>query len=88
MFNKDQSGCSALLVINLCNGLNGADVFTGRVINSWRAGVIEPLKIKTQAVGSAAEVAEMILRIDDIISGGKQPAPQMPPGGMPPGMGM
>lgn len=69
----------------------GVDVFTGKIIRSWKAGIIEPLKIKTQAVGSAAEVAEMILRIDDVIAGGKNPQmPQMPPGGgmggMPPGM--
>lgn len=68
----------------------GVDVFTGKIIRSWKAGIIEPLKIKTQAVGSAAEVAEMILRIDDVIAGGKSPNPQMPPGGgmggMPPGM--
>jgi len=66
----------------------GLDVFAGKVIDSWKAGVIEPLKIKTQAVKSASEVAEMILRIDDIIagSGGGAP-PMMPPGGgMPPGM--
>jgi chaperonin GroEL (HSP60 family) len=44
-------------------------------------GVIEPLKIKTQAIKSAAEAAEMILRIDDIISAGKLDkggAPRMP----------
>jgi len=43
------------------------------------------LKIKTQAIKSAAEAAEMILRIDDIISAGKleKTAPQMPPSGMP-----
>ncbi|MCK4589393.1 MAG: TCP-1/cpn60 chaperonin family protein [Nanoarchaeota archaeon] len=68
----------------------GVDVFTGKIIRSWRAGIIEPLKIKTQAIGSAAEVAEMILRIDDVIaSSGKTSGPQMPPGGMggmPPGM--
>ena len=69
----------------------GIDVFTGKIINAWRSGVIEPLKIKTQAVGSAAEVAEMILRIDDVIAGsGKSKGGGMPPGmggGMPPGMG-
>ncbi len=58
----------------------GIDVFSGKVINAWRTGVIEPLKIKTQAIGSAAEVAEMILRIDDVIAGGSSKAPQMPPG--------
>lgn len=67
----------------------GIDVFTGKVKDSWRAGVIEPLKIKTQAVSSASEVAIMILRIDDVISGsgrrGGDDMPSMPPmgGGMP-----
>ena len=66
----------------------GIDVFTGRVKDSWRAGVIEPLNIKTQATKSASEVATMILRIDDIIAGtGGGEMPPMPPGGMPPGMG-
>ena len=46
--------------------------------------MIEPLKIKTQAIGSASEVAEMILRIDDVVMGGKKEGgmPRMPPGGM------
>jgi thermosome len=63
----------------------GINVFTGEVMDAWKAGVIEPLKIKTLALSSAAEVAEMILRIDDVILGGKgnQGGPMMPPmGGM------
>ncbi len=62
----------------------GIDVFSGRVVDSWRKGVIEPLKIKTQAISSAAEVAIMILRIDDVIagSGSGKGMPEMPPGGM------
>jgi len=67
----------------------GLDVFTGRIANMATAGVIEPLKIKLQAIQSAAEAAEMILRIDDMISagGGKDSGPPgMPGGGMPPGM--
>ncbi len=66
----------------------GLDVFTGEVQDMVKLGVIEPLKIKTQAIKSASEAAEMILRIDDVISssgsGGKMPA--MPHGGGP-GMG-
>ncbi len=58
----------------------GVDVFKGKVVDSWAAGVIEPLKIKTQALSSASEVAQMILRIDDVIAGGKSAPPQMPPG--------
>lgn len=72
----------------------GINVFTGKVMDAWAAGVIEPLKIKTQAISSASEVAIMILRIDDVIAGGSaggegmMPPGGMPPGGMPPGMGM
>lgn len=60
----------------------GINVFTGKVMDAWKEGVIEPLKIKTQAVSSAAEVACMILRIDDVIASGSGGSPPMPPGGM------
>ncbi len=64
----------------------GVDVFKGKVVDSWKDGVIEPLKIKTQAIKSATEVSTMILRIDDVIasSGGSRGGgmPGMPPGGM------
>ncbi len=43
-------------------------------------------KVKTQAIKSAAEAAEMILRIDDVITASKLGRGGMP-GGMPPGMG-
>jgi len=49
-------------------------------------GVIEPLKIKVQAVKSATEVANMILRIDDIIASGKDARPMGMPHGMNPDM--
>jgi len=63
----------------------GINVFTGKVMDAWKQGVIEPLKIKTQAIASASEVAVMILRIDDIIAGGKGEGPAGMPPGMPPG---
>ena len=46
----------------------GINVFTGKIMDAWKEGVIEPLKIKTQAVASASEVTELILRIDDVIA--------------------
>ncbi len=49
----------------------GVDVFSGKVVDMWEKGVIEPLKIKTQAIKSASEAAEMILRIDDVIAASK-----------------
>jgi len=33
-------------------------------------GVVEPLRVKTQAIESATEAAVMILRIDDVIAAG------------------
>ncbi len=74
----------------------GVDVFGGGVKDMWKLSIIEPLKVKTQAITSASEVATMILRIDDLIAAGKlgDGGPPMPPGGMggmggmPPGAGM
>jgi len=70
----------------------GLDVDAGKPADMLKAGVVEPLRVKTQAISSAAETAVMILRIDDIIASSKSAAPAggMPPGGMggmPPGMG-
>lgn len=60
----------------------GLDVFTGNIRDMMALGVIEPLKIKIQAIKSASEVAEMILRIDDMISaGGEKEKTPSPPGG-------
>jgi len=56
----------------------------------YEKGVVEPLSVKEQAVKSATESASMILRIDDVIAGGKMKAPKAPPGGpegMPGGYG-
>ncbi len=69
----------------------GLDVFTGEVADMKNAGVIEPKRVKKQAIQSASEAAEMILRIDDVIasSGGADDMPPMDPGmagGMPPMM--
>ncbi|HIE41075.1 MAG TPA: thermosome subunit [Candidatus Aenigmarchaeota archaeon] len=49
----------------------GIDVFRGAPNDMKKLGVVEPTKIKVQAISSAAEVAEMILRIDDVITAGK-----------------
>ncbi len=46
----------------------GLNLFTNKIENAIEARIIEPLKIKTQAINSASEVAMMILRIDDVIA--------------------
>lgn len=65
----------------------GIDVISGEVTNTLKFGIVEPLRVKTQAIKSASEVAEMILRIDDVIAARKLGKEEMgPPGG--PGAGM
>ncbi|ELY52535.1 thermosome subunit beta [Natronolimnohabitans innermongolicus] len=48
----------------------GLNVFTGDVEDTFEAGVVEPAHAKEQAVTSAAEAANLVLKIDDIISAG------------------
>ena len=66
----------------------GLDMDTGEPVDMLKLGVVEPLRVKTQAINSAAEAAVMILRIDDVIASksGGAPGGGMP-GGMPGGMG-
>lgn len=46
---------------------HGLNLFTNTIEDTLNAGIIEPLKVKTQALSSASEVAMMILRIDDVL---------------------
>ncbi|MDY6931521.1 MAG: thermosome subunit beta [Halobacteriota archaeon] len=65
----------------------GLNVYTGKVVDMLESGVVEPLRVKVQAISSASEAAIMILRIDDVIASARMQGP--PPGmggGMPPGM--
>ncbi len=62
----------------------GVNVFEGKTSDMLKAGVIEPIRVKHQAIRSAAEAAQMILRIDDVIAAKAGAAPDM--GGMPGGM--
>jgi thermosome len=70
---------------------SGIDVTSGKSQKLFDEGVVEPQQTKTQAVSSASEAAEMILRIDDVISasgmGGDDEAGGGPPAGGPPGGG-
>ena len=65
----------------------GVSVHDGKVADMLKERVVEPLRVKQQAIKSSTEVACMILRIDDVVSskGTRGPAGP-PPGGMPPGM--
>ncbi|WP_460562504.1 thermosome subunit beta [Halorubrum pallidum] len=48
----------------------GLNVFSGEVEDTAEAGVVETAHAKEQAIASAAEAANLVLKIDDIISAG------------------
>jgi thermosome len=63
---------------NVNVGVNLAD---GRAADMWKLRVIEPARVKRQALSSAVDVATMVLRIDDIIASKKgAPSPGGPGG--------
>jgi len=64
----------------------GLNLFTNKVENVLEARIIEPYKIKSQAINSASEVAIMILRIDDVVASSGKDGMNSMTGGMP-GMG-
>lgn len=66
----------------------GVNVLENKVSDMLQAKVLEPLRVKTQAIESATEVASMILRIDDVIAAKKMsPSEMKPPSGGPGGPG-
>ncbi|MCK8518319.1 thermosome subunit alpha [Methanoculleus sp. 7T] len=54
----------------------GLNVYTGEVVDMRDAGVIEPERVKTQAIKSATETAMLLVRVDDMMvtQSGKGPA--------------
>jgi chaperonin GroEL (HSP60 family) len=58
----------------------GLNVYEGKPVDMLKEGVVEPMKIKTQAIESSTEAAAMILRIDDILAATQVRNPA--PGGM------
>jgi thermosome len=69
----------------------GLNVFGGKIEDTFEAGVVEPAHAKEQALSSATEAANLVLKIDDIISAGDLSTEGEEdaggPGGAPGGMG-
>ncbi|HII06187.1 MAG TPA: thermosome subunit [Methanotrichaceae archaeon] len=66
----------------------GVNTLDGKVMDMWAMGVVEPLRVKTQAIKSATDATNLILRIDDVIASKRtaQPPAGAGMGGMPGGM--
>ncbi|MCL5430990.1 MAG: TCP-1/cpn60 chaperonin family protein [Candidatus Marsarchaeota archaeon] len=65
----------------------GIDIYKNNISDMAKQGIFEPMRVKMQAIYSASEAAEIILRIDDMISARAKGGPGggmgggMPPGG-------
>ncbi|MHA1237661.1 MAG: thermosome subunit beta [Candidatus Odinarchaeia archaeon] len=58
----------------------GVDVLGGKVADMSKLNIWEPASVKKQAIKSASEAAQMILRIDDVIAAAHE-EPKMPGAG-------
>ena len=47
---------------------HGIDIETGEIVDMWEKGIIEPARVKINALKAGTEVATLILRIDDVIA--------------------
>lgn len=65
----------------------GINLINNKIENTLEAKIIEPWKIKSQAISSSTEVAIMILRIDDVIASSGKSGGMTGMGGMPQGYG-
>jgi len=48
----------------------GLDVYTGATADMMAQHVVEPVRVKLQAIESATEAVELLLRIDDVVAAG------------------
>lgn len=72
--NKILGYDSAEIVSNLKNAIfsgsntAGLDLYEGKIGDMKELGVFECLRVKEQALLSACEAAEMIIRVDEVIT--------------------
>ncbi len=97
--NAGLDGIDVLMNLNTAHEKEGKKVYGVNVEDGeepedmFERGIIEPYRVKNQAIKSATEAANMILRIDDVVAskggGDEGGAPPGGPGagGMPGGMG-
>jgi thermosome len=65
----DPVDCLAALRAKCGQGKSfGLNISSGQPADMLAEGVVEPLKVKTQAIKSATEAATMVLRVDDVIA--------------------
>jgi chaperonin GroEL len=61
----------------------GFDAMTGEVVDMFKAGIVEPLKVTRAALQNAASIGSMILTTETLVA--DKPEPKKEPAGMPGG---
>ncbi|MFW5898766.1 MAG: thermosome subunit alpha, partial [Candidatus Saliniplasma sp.] len=93
--NAGLDGIDILMEINTAHEkegkkYHGVNLQNEKIEDMFEAQIIEPMRVKKQAIESATEVTDMILRIDDVVAskgdGGDAGGPPGGPGGAPGGM--
>jgi thermosome len=62
----------------------GLNVFTGKIVDMFHENVFEPMRVKIQAIQSAAEASNLLIRVDDMMVTQKKEPGMQPPGTLPP----
>jgi len=62
----------------------GLNVYTGEIVDMFGENVFEPMRVKVQAIQSAAEASNLLIRVDDMMVTQKKEPAALPPGAMPP----
>jgi len=62
----------------------GLNVYTGKIVDMYEENVFEPMRVKIQAIQSAAEASSLLIRVDDMMVTQKKEPMMPPPGAMPP----
>ncbi|HZY96294.1 MAG TPA: chaperonin GroEL [Candidatus Cybelea sp.] len=85
----DNAGFEGSVQVNAVRAKNapfGFDAMTGEVVDMFKAGIVEPLKVTRAALQNAASIGSMILTTETLVADKPEPKkePSMPGGG---GMG-
>jgi chaperonin GroEL len=64
----------------------GFDAMSGEIVDMFKAGIVEPLKVTRSALQNAASIGALILTTETLIA--DKPEPKKEPAGMPGGGGM
>ncbi len=73
--------------VKLRKAPEGFDAMSGKVVDMFKAGIVEPFKVTRSALQNAASIGALILTTETLIADKPEPKKDAAGGGMPGGMG-